>query len=71
MHFFDLEPWKSWKVFVANRMKNGGSLFQWKYVPSEKNVADEGSRGATLDQIERKDWYDGPEWLFNEQDWSS
>jgi hypothetical protein len=41
---------------------------QWKYVPSEKNVADAGSRGATLNQM---DWFDGPEWLLNEHDWPS
>ena len=40
-------------------------------VRSEKNVADAGSRGATLNQMENKDWYDGPEWLLNEHDWPS
>lgn len=28
-----------------------------------------GSRGATLSQMENKEWYSGPEWLLNEQDW--
>jgi hypothetical protein len=40
-------------------------------VSSEKNVADAGSRGATLNQMENKDWFDGPEWLLNEHDWPS
>ena len=44
---------------------------QWKYVPSEKNFADAGSRGATFNQMENKDWFDGPEWLLNEHDWPS
>ncbi len=69
-------PGKSWKVFVANRVKKIAQIteeigIRWKYVPSEKNVADAGSRGATLDQMERKNWYDGPEWLLNEHDWPS
>ena len=67
---------KSWKVFVANRVKKIAEIteeigIQWKYVPSEKNVADAGSRGATLNQMENKDWFDGPEWLLNEHDWPS
>ena len=69
-------PGKLWKVFVANRVKKIAEIteeigIQWKYVPSEKNVADAGSRGATLNQMENKDWYDGPEWLLNEHDWPS
>jgi hypothetical protein len=49
-------PGKSWKVFVANRVKKIAEIteeigIQWKYVPSEKNVADAGSRGATLNQM--------------------
>jgi hypothetical protein len=67
---------KAWKVFVANRVKKIAGIteeigIQWKYVPSEKNVADAGSRGATLNQMENKDWFDGPEWLLNERDWPS
>ncbi len=69
-------PGKSWKVFVANRVKKIAQIteeigIRWKYVPSEKNVAEAGSRGATLDQMERKNWYDGPQWLLNEHDWPS
>ncbi len=69
-------PGKSWKVFVANRVKKITQIteeigIRWKYVPSEKNVADAGSQGATLDQMARKNWYDGPEWLLNEHDWPS
>ncbi len=57
-------PGKSWKLFVANRVKKIAQIteeicIRWKYVPSGKNVADAGSRGATLDQMERKNWYDG------------
>ena len=67
-------PGRAWKVFVANRVKKIAELteeigIRWKYVPSEKNVADVGSRGATLNQMENKEWYTGPEWLLNEQDW--
>ena len=36
-------------------------------MPSEKNVADAGS--ATLNQMESKDWYNGPEWLLNKSNW--
>ena len=38
---------------------------------SEENVADAGSRGVTLNQMESKDWYSGPGWLLNKSDWPS
>ena len=69
-------PGKAWKVFVANRVKKITEIteevgIQWEYVPSEKNVADAGSRGVSLNQMKNKDWYDGPNWLLNEHDWPS
>ena len=69
-------PGKAWKVFVANRVKKIAEIteevgIQWKYVPSENNVADAGSRGISLNQMKNKDWYDGPDWLLNEHDWPS
>ena len=59
-------PGKAWKVFVTNRVRTIAEItedigIQWKYVPSEKNVAEVRSRGATLIQMESKDWYNGPE----------
>ena len=64
-------------MFVANRARKIAKVteevgIQWKYVPSEKNVADQevGVR-ATLSQMESKDLYDGPEWLLNELEWPS
>ena len=42
----------------------------WKYFPSEMNIADLGTRGASLDKMERGNWYEGPKWLLNENDWS-
>ena len=44
-------PEKAWRVFVANRVKKIAEIteevgIQWKYVPSENNVADAGSRGV-------------------------
>ena len=44
---------------------------QWKYVPSEKNVAEAGSRAVSLNQMKNKDCYDGPDWLLNEHNWPS
>ena len=64
------------EVFVANRVKKIAKIteevgIQCKYVPSEKNVADAGSRGVNLNQMKNKYWYDGPDWLLNEHDWPS
>ena len=33
------------------------------------NIADLGTRGASLDKMERGNWYEGPKWLLSESDW--
>ena len=33
------------------------------------DLADLGSRGATINKIEKGEWSNGPEWLLNEKDW--
>ena len=33
------------------------------------NIADLCTRGASLDKMERGNWYEGPKWLLNESDW--
>lgn len=46
-------PGNPWKVFVSNRVKKmaeitGETGIGWKYCPTEKNLADLGSRGAGI-----------------------
>ena len=41
----------------------------WKYCRSEMNIADLGTRGASLDKMERGNWYERPKWLLHESDW--
>ena len=72
--YWILNPGKSWKVFVANRVRkiaqvSGEVGIQWKYCPSEMNLADLGSRGASLNKMECREWYTGLQWLLNEDDW--
>ena len=62
------------KVFVANRVRKIAEVanevrIEWKYCPSEDNNADPESRGANLDNIEKDQWFDGPDWLLEESDW--
>ena len=47
---------------------------QWKYCPisngnTERNLADIGSRGASLKKMENGEWYEGPQWLLRKEDW--
>ena len=63
-------PGKSWKVFVTNRVRKIAQIpreleIQWKHCPSEMNLADLGSRGASLSKTENSEWYTGPQWLLN------
>ena len=50
---------------IANEVK-----LEWKYCPSKDNIADPGSRGANLEKMEKAKWFDGPDWLLEESEWS-
>ena len=63
--FWINNPGKAWKVFVANRVKKiaettDGLNVIWKHCPTKMNLADLGSRGATLDKLENQEWFTGP-----------
>ena len=67
--FWISSPGKSWKVFVANRVRKIASIttevgIEWKYCPTKENVADLGNRGASINRMESKEWFTGPEWLL-------
>ena len=67
-------PAKAWKVFVANRVRKIAEAtseigITWKYVPTDMNLADLGSRGATIAKMERGNWLTGPKWLLDEKQW--
>ena len=64
----------NWKVFVANRVRNIATVTEelnisWKYCPTDKNIADLGSRGASVDKMEKGDWFSGPKWLQHKEKW--
>ena len=70
----DAESRKSWKVFVANRVRKMAQIteelgIQWKYCLTERNLADIGSRGASLKKMENCEWYEGSQWLPRKEDW--
>ena len=57
-----MNPGNNWKVFVANR-----SIFLGNIALTDKDIADLGSRGASVDKMEKGDWFTGPEWLEQEE----
>ena len=64
----------NWKVFVANRVRKIATATEklnisYKYCPTDKNIAELGSRGASVDRMEKGDWLTGPEWLQHEEKW--
>ena len=57
------------KQFVANRVKkiNSHERVTWRYVPTEDNPADLGSRGGRVNGSDL--WWHGPEWLTTPEHW--
>ena len=59
---------KKFHLFVANRIQaihDASDVSQWRYVPSEENPADDGSRGQTIQKfVENKRWFQGPDFLW-------
>ena len=58
-----------YKQFVANRVEkiNSHGGVTWRYVPTEDNPADLGSRGGHVNRSHL--WWDGPEWLATPEHW--
>ena len=61
-------------MFVSNRTRKIAEVtkevgINWKYCPSADNLADLGSRGASIDKMEKSNWFAGPEWLLDPQSW--
>ncbi|XP_067275485.1 uncharacterized protein [Pseudorasbora parva] len=61
------------KTFVANRVsfiREATASFQWKYVNTSQNPADQASRGLKIQSfMESKSWFQGPSFLRKEVEW--
>ena len=72
--FWICNPGRAWKTFVSNRVRKIAEItqetkIQWRYCPTDKNLADLGSRGAPLEKMQKGRWFEGPEWLLHEEEW--
>ena len=59
-----------YKQFVANRVIkiNERSYISWRYVSTDQNSADVGSRGCDGAKLTNL-WRKGPEWLADPESW--
>ena len=59
-----------YRQFVANRVKKiqQHSFIQWRYVRSDQNPANLGSRGGRADES-AKLWWEGPAWIAEPENW--
>ena len=72
--FWICNPGRAWKTFVSNRVRKIAEITQetgidWRYCPTDRNLADLGSRGASIEKMQRGQWFEGPEWLLKEEEW--
>ena len=71
--FWINNPGKPWKAFVANRVRKVTEIgheigIEWKYCPTNENLADLGSRGANMEKIIERKWFEGPDWLLHKEE---
>ena len=67
-----MNPGNNWKVFVSNRVQKIATVTKkfnifWKYCSTDKNISGLGSRGASVDKMEKGDWFTGHEWFSRNQ----
>ena len=41
----------------------------WRHCPTDKNLSDFRSHGASIDKIQKGQWFEGPELLLNKEEW--
>ena len=41
----------------------------WRHCPTNKNLADLGSCGASINKMQKGQWFEGPEWMINKEKW--
>ena len=62
---------KRFQTFVASRLAviyDGAKPSQWNFVDSNRNPADDASRGLTVERLLSQDrWFQGPKFLWSEQ----
>ncbi len=59
----------NYRQFVQNRVnKIQEKKLEWRYVPTNENPADLGSRGGVVNQ-NNKLWWNGPMWLSKPEEW--
>lgn len=61
---------KRYKQFVANRLNEileSTDKENWNWLPSDMNVADDGTRFGSVDFISSNRWYNGPDFLYEDQ----
>ena len=41
----------------------------WRHCPTNKNLADFRSHGASIDKMQKGQWFEEPEWMINKEKW--
>ena len=41
----------------------------WRHCPTDKKLADFGSHGASINKMQKGEWFEGLELLLNKEEW--
>lgn len=41
----------------------------WRHCPTDKNLADLGSHHASIDKMQKRQWFEEAEWMINKEEW--
>ena len=56
-------------ALILHHLIDASKNITWRYVPTDMNHADYGTRASTVEKLYEIGWWEGPDWLCDESNW--